>query len=716
MPSSLRSGVRSTRIVLVPFLAVLLVLSVSAAGQAQEPYYYRWTLGRWVGGQIGDALSGARDAMAAKAALGAEIRNARRAFWAAYPDGPGLEAAARRFHSALLSKDLHFLSVRLADGGRGSLVAQDRLLGGELDGGIPERARQAFGKWAASVEVASGGAFGRTPRITPELFQGAVLGEDYANYRAVRDMVELFAGPHSPFPEAETPQEQMTASFAYWDLGTPADARAAWAAVDELFGDEATRWVRALMDRAEPPHPYAQFRRPLRQTMEQTDDPAVYRKAGMLLDALAVDGWGLRRLESALAERYSDAEIDDFVRGLIEREGGEGVECGTDLHCFEGIARFLSPAEVLEYLDYQEGVYSMEYHLEAMGDDGRSRLERETAAFRPTLQAWTDRLWEHGLSRRSDYITAAGQLRPDPELVAIGGYQSVNRAWGAVEAIMTFEDGCQNERNDEVRSSLCQIAEIASDYYWGTVGLVRWADGQMAEDERLRNSRLQTNPEGTAANMIANVVNDALRVVRRQGGSDRRRAHAALFVEAGLRALQIRCRDTQVQSTIACHRRLESLERSRELWTPWLMLAPFTTLASGVEREQVDTEGEQTRPMSSASSPGEDGVLTECVMEGDGFGNAGWPPAVTQRPRVINPAEVREAQQNQANGLEGRATFVFFLEETGVVREIRLLESSGSRAVDMAACRVALTYKFSPALQMNQTVETWVSVPVDVGR
>jgi TonB family protein len=88
------------------------------------------------------------------------------------------------------------------------------------------------------------------------------------------------------------------------------------------------------------------------------------------------------------------------------------------------------------------------------------------------------------------------------------------------------------------------------------------------------------------------------------------------------------------------------------------------------------------------------------------------PPKVTNdaewmRAMQVNyPAALREA------GIGGEVSVWFYIDETGVPQRVQLDESSGYPVLDEAAVRVARTMRFSPALNRDQVVAVWVSLPI----
>ena len=87
-------------------------------------------------------------------------------------------------------------------------------------------------------------------------------------------------------------------------------------------------------------------------------------------------------------------------------------------------------------------------------------------------------------------------------------------------------------------------------------------------------------------------------------------------------------------------------------------------------------------------------------------------PELTNRNEVIQalmreyPAILRDA------GIGGQVTVWFFISETGQVLDRRVSTSSGHAQLDEAALNVASVYRFSPALNRDQTVQVWIQLPI----
>ena len=87
-------------------------------------------------------------------------------------------------------------------------------------------------------------------------------------------------------------------------------------------------------------------------------------------------------------------------------------------------------------------------------------------------------------------------------------------------------------------------------------------------------------------------------------------------------------------------------------------------------------------------------------------------------PEVRNSREVQQALTREYPsilrdaGIGGVVIMWFFIDEEGVVQNVQVNESSGHASLDAAAERVAYEFRFSPALNRDQPVPVWVSIPI----
>ncbi len=90
----------------------------------------------------------------------------------------------------------------------------------------------------------------------------------------------------------------------------------------------------------------------------------------------------------------------------------------------------------------------------------------------------------------------------------------------------------------------------------------------------------------------------------------------------------------------------------------------------------------------------------------------------TVRPDLINQPEVERALEREYppilrdNGIGGRVTVHFFIDEDGIVQNTLVAETSGHSSLDDAALRVANVFRFTPALNLDKVVPVWISLPI----
>lgn len=90
----------------------------------------------------------------------------------------------------------------------------------------------------------------------------------------------------------------------------------------------------------------------------------------------------------------------------------------------------------------------------------------------------------------------------------------------------------------------------------------------------------------------------------------------------------------------------------------------------------------------------------------------------TVAPTLINRQEVAPALEREYPrmlrdaGIGGSVRVWIFIKEDGTVPDVRVDRSSGQPPLDEAALRVARTMRFSPALNGDEKVPVWVSIPI----
>jgi TonB family protein len=87
-------------------------------------------------------------------------------------------------------------------------------------------------------------------------------------------------------------------------------------------------------------------------------------------------------------------------------------------------------------------------------------------------------------------------------------------------------------------------------------------------------------------------------------------------------------------------------------------------------------------------------------------------------PQLMNADEVRRALERayppllRDAGIGGTVLVWFFIDENGRVQNSTINQSSGHQGLDNAALDIAELYRFSPALNRDQRVPVWVSIPI----
>lgn len=70
-------------------------------------------------------------------------------------------------------------------------------------------------------------------------------------------------------------------------------------------------------------------------------------------------------------------------------------------------------------------------------------------------------------------------------------------------------------------------------------------------------------------------------------------------------------------------------------------------------------------------------------------------------------------EEARRQGMEGTVHVRVLVNRSGRVEEAAIGESSGNCVLDSAALRTARTFRFSPAMQDERTIQAWVLVPVE---
>ncbi len=90
----------------------------------------------------------------------------------------------------------------------------------------------------------------------------------------------------------------------------------------------------------------------------------------------------------------------------------------------------------------------------------------------------------------------------------------------------------------------------------------------------------------------------------------------------------------------------------------------------------------------------------------------------TVRPDLVNEREVMRALEAEYPpilrdaGTGGTTSVDLFIDTRGVVQRVLVAETSGHEVLDSAALRVARTFQFTPALNLDEIVPVWIAIPL----
>ncbi len=87
-------------------------------------------------------------------------------------------------------------------------------------------------------------------------------------------------------------------------------------------------------------------------------------------------------------------------------------------------------------------------------------------------------------------------------------------------------------------------------------------------------------------------------------------------------------------------------------------------------------------------------------------------PDITNRAEVVAELERAYPEELREEGIGGTANIWFFINDEGVVEDLRVQRSSGHPDLDGAALQVARAIRFTPALNRDEPVPVWVAFPI----
>jgi len=87
-------------------------------------------------------------------------------------------------------------------------------------------------------------------------------------------------------------------------------------------------------------------------------------------------------------------------------------------------------------------------------------------------------------------------------------------------------------------------------------------------------------------------------------------------------------------------------------------------------------------------------------------------PTLKNRDEVARTLEREYPPMLRDAGIGGSVNVWLFIDEQGAVQDVRVNKSSGFEALDDAALRVGSQMEFTPALNRDERVVVWVSIPI----
>ncbi len=91
---------------------------------------------------------------------------------------------------------------------------------------------------------------------------------------------------------------------------------------------------------------------------------------------------------------------------------------------------------------------------------------------------------------------------------------------------------------------------------------------------------------------------------------------------------------------------------------------------------------------------------------------------MTVRPEIRNRRAVEAALRREFPsilrnaGIGGLVVVWYYVSETGQVLHARVSEGSGQAELDAAALRIAVVFRFTPAMNRDEPVPVWIQLPI----
>ncbi len=213
-----------------------------------------------------------------------------------------------------------------------------------------------------------------------------------------------------------------------------------------------------------------------------------------------------------------------------------------------------------------------------------------------------------------------------------------------------------------------------------------------------------------------------LRVLRKY--PERTRPYMELLLQVGSRNPRVQALAAMLsesEETLERRIRIMTMPFPKKPWIRGVLLAVFGGVLvavaawapspTDIQAEEVELPAVELPPPLEAVAVGD---ADEIQAEG---ANSSFTP-FTDPPELQNRAEVLEALEREYPpllkdaGIGGTTMVWFYVEETGRVTRIQIDESSGHKALDDAALKVAAIVEFTPARDGAKPVPAWISLPI----
>lgn len=164
--------------------------------------------------------------------------------------------------------------------------------------------------------------------------------------------------------------------------------------------------------------------------------------------------------------------------------------------------------------------------------------------------------------------------------------------------------------------------------------------------------------------------------------------------------------------------RMMTAARPRNPWVRAATLAAIVALIAAVacllpDPEHGVTGVNQIEATATSDIPPEDaGIRPRQLVDQPRF------TPFTVRPGLLNSEEIRRALDAEyppllrTAGVGGTVILWFFIDTEGRVPRVLIRQSSGHSALDEAALRLGVLFRFSPALNGQERVPVWVQIPI----